>query len=141
MFLVVDFNVIFSAVLGVGNSSNIFKLNSKKKKYIFIAPQFLYIELGKHTSEIARRTSYTLDEAKKALIFIEKQMRFIPFENYSDKINEAKDILRRHEKDVPYLALALAFNCKIFSGDKVLKSLCPDRIKNPNELLAELENE
>ncbi|MEK6824658.1 MAG: PIN domain-containing protein [Nanoarchaeota archaeon] len=141
MFLVVDINVIFSAILGIGNSSNIFKLNAQKKKYEFIAPEFLYIELGKYTSEIAQRTSYTLKEAEKALIFIERQIKFIQENIFQDKVEEARMILKGHEKDVPYLALALKFNCNIFSGDKILKSIIPDRVKTPKELLKELEQE
>lgn len=44
-------------------------------------------------------------------------------------------MLEGHEKDVPYVALALKLDCKIFSGDKILKSFIPDKIITPKELL------
>lgn len=138
IFLVVDINVIYSALLGKGDSSEVFKINKSKKRFNFIAPYFLYIELGKHSSEMAQRTNYSLEEAEKVLVFIENQIRFVPEENYANKINEAKEILKEHQKDVPYLALALKFNCNIFSGDKVFKELCPEIEKNPKEILEEL---
>jgi len=28
-------------------------------------------------------------------------------------------------------------NCNILSGDKVFKQLCPDKVKNPREILEE----
>ena len=66
-----------------------------------------------------------------------KQITFIPEEQFKDKIKEARIILKNHEKDVPYLALALKLNCKIFSGDKILRNIIPDKVVTPLELLKE----
>ena len=139
--LVVDVNVVLSSLLNRGNSSIAFTLNARKKKYRLIAPEFLLVELGKHTSEIAKRTRLSLEEAQKDLEFLTKQIKLFSEEKYGHKEDEARNILKEHQKDVPYLALALAFNCSIFSGDKVLKSIIPDRVKIPKELLEELEQE
>jgi predicted nucleic acid-binding protein len=43
-------------------------------------------------------------------------------------------LLSDHLKDVPYVALALKFNCPIFSGDKILKNLSPVKVCSPREL-------
>ena len=92
--------------------------------------------MGKHTAEIAERSNFSQDSASKVLNFISSQIEFIPEEQYNDKIHEARAILKVHEKDAPYLSLALKFGCKILSGDKKLKSLCPDIVITPKELLA-----
>lgn len=136
--LVVDVNVIFSALISHGDSSKVFTKNVEEKTFSFIAPEYILIEVGKHTTEIAQRSNLPLDEAQRDLDFITKNIFLIPEMEYVDKINEAKEILKEHRKDVPYLALALKFNCGIFSGDKVFKELCPDRVKNPKEILEEL---
>ena len=138
---VVDVNVVISAVFNKGDSLNVFFWNALYNKFNFIAPQFLYIELGKHTDRIARETKYSLLEATKILKFVIKQIKFVSDTEFSDKIEEAKKILKGHEKDVPYLALALKFNCIIFSGDKELKRLIPDKVKTPKELLEEFYSE
>ena len=138
MFLVVDINVILSALVSHGNSSRIFELNSEKKKFDFIAPQFILIEAGKHLTEIAKRSTLPIEETQRDLELITKQINFFPEEDYKDKLAEARNILKEHQKDVPYLALALKFDCDIFSGDKIFKQLCPNKVRNPKEILQEL---
>lgn len=66
-----------------------------------------------------------------------KQVKLIPDSGFKDKLGEARKILKEHHKDIHYLALALKFNCNIFSGDKIFKRLCPNKIKTPREILEE----
>ena len=135
MKYVVDVNVILSAILGVGNSSNIFSLNYIFNKFDFISPEFVLIEIGKHSQEIMKRTSFSKEELQDIINFVSKQITFISEEQYRDKIKEAKSVLKEHQKDLPYLALAMKFNCKIFSGDKILKKIVPEKVTNPKEML------
>ena len=88
-------------------------------------------------AEIAKRSTLPLEEIIKDIEFIKEQIHFISEEYYEDKNEKAREILKGHEKDVPYLALALAMNCNILSGDKVFKQICPDKVKNPREILGE----
>jgi|SRR3989344_3760497 len=137
MYLVVDPNVVISAVIKKGNISEIFSINSIIKKFDLIAPNFLVLEFGKNTRKIMEKTHFSEELMKEEVEFVFSQITFISDEEYKDKLAEAKEILKGHEKDIPYLALALAFNCKIFSGDKILKSLISDKVKTPKELLEE----
>ena len=138
IFLVVDVNVVISALLGVGDSYGIFARSRKEQKFWFITPEFLLVELNKHSSETARRTNFSLEEAQIVSNFISKKVIFVNEYFYEEKVEEARTILRGHEKDAPYLALALTMNCNILSGDKTFKRLCPDKVKNPKEILQEL---
>ncbi len=135
MDLVVDPNVIISATLNVGNSLIIFILNSITNKFNFIAPEYLIVELSKYTNELAERTSFSHEDVTKIISFIINQVTFIPEYKYQDKIEESRVTLKRHEKDIPYLALALKYNCDILSGDKTFKKFCPDKVRNPKEIL------
>jgi len=137
MFLVIDINAIFSALISKGHSFMIFKLNAEKKKFRFIAPEFILVEAGKHLTEIAERSSLPIEELQEDMEFIKEQIHFISEEYYEDKNEEARKILREHLKDVPYLALALKKNCNVFSGDRVFKKLCPGKVKTLKELLEE----
>lgn len=138
MFIVVDINVILSALVSHGDSSKVFEINAEKKRFDFIAPQFILIEAGKHLIEIAKRSAFSLEETQEDLEFITNQIKFFQEVDYNDKLKEARAILKEHQKDVPYLALALKFNCNIFSGDKIFKQLCPEKVKAPKEILQEL---
>ena len=133
--LVVDVNTIISSLLGSGHSLLVFKLNSVLKEYKLITPEFFLIELGKHSSEIAERSKLSTEEANKVINFISEQIELIPDSEFKDKIPEARNMLEKHEKDVPYLALAIKKNCNIFSGDKTFKKLCPNMVKTPREVL------
>ena len=45
MKLVVDANVVFSALVKKGIAFSVFLLNSLSKKFEFIAPEYLWIEI------------------------------------------------------------------------------------------------
>ena len=139
--LVIDINVIISSLLNAGHSLMVFKLNNILEKYQFISPQFIMIEFNKHSSEIAKRSRSSIEEITKVIDFIIKQIKIIPDSQFSDKLDEARKMLNRHLKDAHYLALALAFNCNIFSGDKIFKKLCPEKVKTPREILDEFYNQ
>lgn len=138
IFKVVDINVILSALISRGNSFWTFKLNAEKKKFYFVAPEFILVEAGKHLVEIAKKSTLPFKEIQEDMGFIKEQIHFISEVYYEDKNKEAREILKGHEKDVPYLALALKMECDILSGDKVFKQLCSNRVKNPKEILEEL---
>jgi predicted nucleic acid-binding protein len=135
--LVVDVNVIISSLLRMGNSLLVFKMNPILKRYDLISPEFAMIEFNNHSSEIAQRSRLSIEEATKVMDFISKQIRLVSKEEFSDKLKEAREILKDHIKDLPYLALALKFNCNIFSGDRIFKDICPDKVKTPKEILEE----
>lgn len=138
--LVTDFNVIYSAALGVGHSYRIFEINNIERKFKFLAPEYMDIEITTHTDELARKTRFSINEVQEVLQFILKQITFVADEEFKHKIPEALKILKGNKKDIPYLALALAKNCDILSGDKKFKELCPDKVKTPREILEIFED-
>ena len=77
----------------------------------------------------------SVEEATKVMNFVSRQIKLISDSEFIYKIPEARNTLGEHNNDVHYLALALKKNCEIFSGDKVFKQLCPDKVKTPKELL------
>ena len=138
MFLVVDVNVILSSLLGKGNSLDIFAINSVFKKFEFVAPEFLLIELEKNTKEIFERSRLLESDFNKLKEFIKMQIRLIPESEFASEIEKAKELLGKDTKDFPYVALALKLNVPIFSGDKILKNCIPDKVFSPREILDRL---
>jgi predicted nucleic acid-binding protein len=138
MLLLVDVNVLLSSLVSRGDSFRFFFYNSILKKFNLIAPEYAVDELVKHKDEIIKRAILPSFIVKADFEFILENLLLINESVYQDKIEEAKEILIWHQKDAPYLALALKFNCYIFSGDKVFKQLCPEKVRTPKEILNEL---
>jgi len=136
--LVVDVNVLLSSLVSRGDSFKFFFYNRILKKFNLIAPEFAVDELAKHKNELIERAILPSFIIEADFEFIFENLILIKEKDYQEKIENAKKILKWHQKDVPYLALAIKFKCDIFSGDKVFKQLCPEKVKNPREILQEL---
>lgn len=134
MMLVVDFNVVFSALVTIGKSRLVFELNDVLDEFEFISTQYMYSELDNNFEKIISLSKLSKDEVSKVLDFIKRSVEIIPFSAFEDKAKEAASAAP-HLKDVPYVALSLKFNCKILSGDKGLKEALPDRVVTPSEAI------
>ena len=132
MLLVVDANVVFSALIRRGNPFKVFEANNIFKRFEFTAPEFLFEEIDKKFNKILSKTHLSSQELSETLSFIKEQIEFIPSTESLDKFPEAKEL---NFKDSPYLALALNLNCPIFSGDKGLKEQTKVKVLSPRELL------
>jgi predicted nucleic acid-binding protein len=120
MPLIVDANVVFSVLIKGGKTLDIFILNRAKKRFDFVAPEFLMVEVEKHISEIIKKTGLSIEDIGKVLDFLEKEIEFISFEEFEEFYKEAKQI-SPDPNDVQYFALALKLNGAIWSNDKALK--------------------
>ena len=126
MLIVVDANRIFSALLTKGKAFDIFLTNHLIRKFDFIAPEYLFLEIGKHIGEIVKRCKLSKDELGEVFEFMKKQIIIISSKEFIEYKNEAMK-LAPHSKDVPYFALALAFNAAIWSDEKAFKK--QDKVK------------
>lgn len=136
MFLVVDANIVLSALLTKGRSFDIFVMNKLYKRYEFIAPEFLFFEIGKNFDETVKRSKLSSEEVAKVLKFIKDEIEFIPFKEFNEQADKASS-LAPHEKDVQYFALALAFNCGIWSEEKAFKQQSQVKVFSTKELMEE----
>ncbi len=133
MLVVVDANAVFSALLRKGKPFEVFKANKIFNVFKFVAPEFLFSEIGKRMDKILAETQLAKEELAELLAFIKGEVSLISLYQFSDKLPEA---MRLNFKDSPYLALALKLNCPILSGDKGLKKQAKVKILSPAEALA-----
>lgn len=134
MLLVVDANIIFSALIKGGKTLDIFLLNRRVKKFEFMAPEYLIVEVEKHFDEIAEKTKLSTDELEKVLGFLEREIKFMPFEEFRDSRKEAEQASPDPD-DVQYFALALKMGIGIWSNDKTLKKQSAVKVFSTEELL------
>ncbi|WP_456474714.1 PIN domain-containing protein [Candidatus Pyrohabitans sp.] len=137
MLLVVDANIIFSALIKGGKTLDIFILNRRINRFKFIAPEYLMVEVEKHIDEIINKTKLLPEELEKVLDFLEREIEFIPFEDFRDLYEKAEQ-LSPDPDDVQYFALALKFGGTIWSNDKALKNQPRIQVLSTQELLSVL---
>lgn len=133
MLLVVDANVIFSSLIADGGTFNVFLLNKDLKKFEFIAPEFLFIEVEEHFNEIVEKTKRPPSELKMVLGFLEKEIELIPFEEFRHLYAEAEKI-SPDQDDVQYFALSLKLGCAIWSNDKAMQKQSAVKVFATKEL-------
>ena len=54
MLFVVDFNVVFSALVSKGITAKVFELNRELKLFEFISPEFMFDEISKDLAKLRR---------------------------------------------------------------------------------------
>jgi len=143
MLLVVDANIVFSALIREGITLKLFEFNSIFEIFELVAPEFIWDEIGRHKEEIIRKSKLSERELETVLEFIRSEVRIVPEEYFSEFLKEAKEI--SPAEDFPYVALALklkslGLEAKIWSNDKKLKKALEGRIEvlSTKEILGRL---
>jgi len=122
MKLVVDANVLFSALIKEGKTRELLLMPSLN----LFTPQFILEEFEKYKQEILKKTKREEEEFIEIFNLFSKIINIVPEEDFIEYINEAEEITP-DPNDVMYFALALKLGCSIWSNDKKLK--IQDKIK------------
>ena len=131
MELVVDSNVLFSALIKEGMTAELFL---DENLHLF-APEFLLDEFLKHKEMVLAKTKRTEREFFEILGIFTQTMAIIPREEFYEFLDEALEI-SPDENDVPFIALALRLNCPLWSNDKKLKEQTRVPVYSTTELAA-----
>jgi predicted nucleic acid-binding protein len=121
MNVVVDTNIIFSAILSPKGKVHDLLLNSGRE-FSFFAPAFLIDELDKHHSKLLKISGYTEDNLKflKRTLFHHLEfidLEIIQRESWIKGFEITSDI---DENDIPFVALAIDIEGLLWTGDKKL---------------------
>lgn len=119
--LVVDANILFSAVLkNDGVVAETFRAVSDLGT--LIAPAYIADELIRLRPKMARAAGRTTDEVERLQRWTLSQVKLIAEDVISQKhwIKAVELVGNVDENDTPYVALALAYRCPIWTGDKKL---------------------
>jgi len=120
MEAVLDFNLVFSALHSRGKVHLIFAWNYVVRKVGFLVPEFFWREIDEKWDRILSLTKLKEDELLEMLEIIRSQTVTVPKEKLRPYLPRAREITP-DPKDVPYVALALAFNVPLATGDKSLR--------------------
>ena len=119
--IILDSNIIFSALRGTSSKTRNQILNSDDQYY---TPNFLIGEIFKHKERILKKSKATEEETYEFLLKILNRVIFVNEENISTAnfitaYRLCKDI---DEKDTPFVALALELGFEIWTRDEELKN-------------------
>jgi predicted nucleic acid-binding protein len=103
------------------------------------APYRLLAELEKNREMLKMKSGFTDSEFNAFIETMKLRIRFVPLEDFLDKINEAK-IISPDLKDIEYFALALKLGCPIWSEERRLKRQSAVLVLNAVELIALLRS-
>jgi predicted nucleic acid-binding protein len=114
MKLVLDSNIIFSALIKKSKTRDII-LSDLFELY---APEYIFNEITKHKELLLRKSKLDCRDFDALLLLLQKHIHLITKDKYNEKMAIAEDILGNIDiTDSPFLALAMALSCSIWSND------------------------
>lgn len=114
MKLVLDSNIIFSALIKKSLTRDII-LSDFFELY---APEYIFNEITKHKELLLKKSKLDRADFDALLLLLQKQIHLVTKDKYNEKMATAEDILGNIDiTDSPFLALALALSCSIWSND------------------------
>lgn len=121
MLLVVDSNIIFSAILNPKSKIGQIIINGSKY-FSFISVEQLKFEIKNHEEKILKISELNHSDFLKIYEFIESKIKFVHYllindDNYKEAEELTHDI---DPDDLLFVGLSLQFRCKLWSGDKKL---------------------
>jgi predicted nucleic acid-binding protein len=121
--VIVDANIVFSAILNTNSKIADLLLNSKGT-YDFISPDYLLTETKKYHKKISLISKMTISEVENVEYKLIKPITFMSGLQIPELtwIKAEQIVLDIDPKDTPYIAFSLFFRCKIWSGDKALRN-------------------
>ncbi len=131
MRLVVDTNIVFSAVLN--SDSRIARiLVGSGSRFTMYSCHFLEAELLKHRSKLRRLTKLSEDDLDEVIAKATRNIRFIHEETIpATRFADAERLLEGNDlKDAPFVALALHLDAQLWTGDKRLVKRLPATLRN-----------
>ena len=131
MLVVVDANELFSLLIRGSKQSKEIILS---RKLNLIAPEFLLTEFSNNEKEILSKTHRTAEEFSRLLCSLKSKINVVRKCEFEEFVDEATELFPEHTKDVPYLALALKFNCPLWSEEKLLRKQSRIKVFNTKEL-------
>jgi len=119
--VIVDANIVFSAILNSNGKIGDLLINSRRH-LDFIAPDFLRTEIRKHHSKLVKISKMTLEQVRESEFQVYNDITFISEEliKKSTWLTAENLVADIDPKDTHYIAYSKHFRCKIWSGDKEL---------------------
>lgn len=121
MKVVVDTNIVFSAILNSNGKIGDLLLNSGKN-IDFYSAEYLRYEIENHYEKLSKISKQPLDKIARTEYFVIKEIKFISEEQIDENLwRSAHDLVKDVDlDDIAFVALAKHLKCKLWTGDGIL---------------------
>jgi len=121
MKIIIDSNILFSALRGKNSKTRDKIMNSSDKYY---APNFLIGEIFKHKDRILNKSKASAEETLEFLVKILSRVNFVSEDSISTGNFIAAYRLCKgvDDKDTPFIALSLELGYELWTRDEKLKT-------------------
>ena len=131
MKLVIDTNIVISALIKDGNTREIIVSG----KFELVSPDFVLEETYKYEGYICEKAGLTKDEFELLMALIFQKITVVPSNEYEARKGTAKKIMKQDIKDVPYVACYLALKCDgIWTNDDDYEDVKEIEVVSTSEL-------
>lgn len=122
MKIIIDTNIVFSAMLNTRSVIGDILLNSQED-FEFYTCEYLREEITQHKNKIINRTGYDELTYNEIQFLIYERLSFfseavIPFEFWKIAADCVRDV---DMNDISFVALSLFLDIKLWTGDKILR--------------------
>ena len=118
MKVIVDSNIVFSAILNSQSTVGDILLNSQNQLEFYTCGSLIE-EIEEHKSRILEKTSYTETEFREITFLIYQQITFlIPFDIWKKAAELVRDV---DMDDIAFVALSIFLDIKIWTRDRQLQ--------------------
>ena len=135
MILVVDANVIFSALLVRQSATEDLFF---KKQLLPYSPEFVWTEFSKYEGTLLEKTNRSSEGFAEVLTALKKRVQLVSEEEIRPFLMHAT-LVSPDIKDAPYFAVCLKLNAGLWSNDKRLKKQDKIRVWSTSELMSLLQ--
>src|SRR3989338_11461559 len=130
MQIVVDANPLISILINPGKPIELLFLETLE----LVAPSLLFEEIENNKELILRKSKLSPEEIDRFIAILKEQIEIIPEQEFLAYREQAVEICP-DKKDIVYFALALYFQCPIWSNEKQLKNQKIVKIHATHELI------
>lgn len=114
MELVVDTNVVFSAMIADGATRELV-LDERLSCHV---PEFFFSEFTKYLEVIQQKTGLDESDLKLLVSILFEDVHVVPRDEFTEHVPEAKEVIGSVDPDdVPFLALAIHLDAGVWSDD------------------------
>ena len=123
MKLIVDTNIVFSTLLNPHSAIGEILMNVQDE-FTFFAPNLLKDELTRYTSKIAAYSKLGDNDLNQIKTSVLANINFVSEALINDNSwSQAYDLTKDIDEDgTPFIALAIEFKTKLWTGDKTLSN-------------------
>lgn len=139
MKIVLDTNIIFSAVLNTNGNIGELLFNSNKIFEFYSCSQMRF-EISKHREKLKKIAKLSDEELDVSLALVFSRIHFINEELIPDEtwLKAEKLVQDVDENDIDFVALTIFLKAKLWTGDKILYNGLKDRNFNKIYTTAEM---